>query len=81
MPSEEPRLLASYRAGDDSVGLNPVAFVEPFRVGATIPDMPAWIDCDSHVSVPHEATYQAVWLASPADFRTLVEQGRMPDEA
>ena len=40
MPADEPLLLAAYRAGDEAVGLSPVAYLEPFRVGATMPDSP-----------------------------------------
>lgn len=80
MPAGEPLLLASYRVGDDSVGLMPAAFLETFRVGAAMPDMPAWIDPDSYVPVPLERTYQAAWDVCPADYRFLVEHGRLPDE-
>jgi hypothetical protein len=59
MPADEPLLLAAYRTGDDAVGLSPVAYLEPFRAGATMPDMPAWIDPDSFVEVPLERTYQS----------------------
>ena len=77
MPADEPLLLAAYRAGDDAVGLSPVAYLEPFRVGAAMPDMPAWIDPDSFVEVPLERTYQSAGAVCPADFRYLVEHGRL----
>jgi len=80
MPAGEPLLLAAYRAGDDAVGLSPVAYLEPFRVGEKMPDMPAWIDPDSFVEVPLERTYQSAWDVCPADYRYLVEHGRLPDE-
>jgi hypothetical protein len=80
MPVDEPLLLASYRVGDDSVGLPPAAFLETFRVGGAMPDMPAWIDPDSHVLVPLESTHGAAWEVCPADYRYLVEHGRLPDE-
>jgi hypothetical protein len=80
MPADEPLLLASYRAGDDLAELLPVAFVEPFRVGAELPDMPAWLDPDSYVPVPLEASYQAAWAVCPADYRYLVEHGKLPEE-
>lgn len=80
MPMGEPLLLAAYRAGDDSIGLSPRANVEPFRFGAAMPDMPAWLDADGYVPVPLERTYQQAWDVSPADFRFLVEHGRVPDE-
>ena len=80
MPADEPLLLAAYRSGDDAVGLSPVAYLEPYRVGAAMPDMPAWIDPDSYVEVPLERTYQSAWDVCPSDYRYLVEHGRLPDE-
>jgi hypothetical protein len=80
LPADEPLLLAAYRVGDDSVGLLPVAFLESVRVGAVLPDMPAWIDPDFWVDVPLERTYQSAWDVCPADYRYLVEHGRLPDE-
>ena len=49
MPEDEPLLLASYRTGDDGVGLSPVAYLEPFRVGAALLDMAAWLDLEESV--------------------------------
>ena len=63
-----------------AVGLSPVAYLEPFRVGAAMRDMPAWIDPDFFVDVPLERTYQAAWDVCPSDFRYLVEHGKLPDE-
>ncbi len=80
MPSDEPLLLASYRAGDDSVGISPEAYLEAFRVGGSMPDMPAWVDQDMSILVPLERTYDSAWAVCPADYRYLVEHGRMPDE-
>jgi hypothetical protein len=50
------------------------------RVGAELPDMPAWIDPDSYVPVPLEQSYRSAWEVCPSDFRALVEFGRLPDE-
>lgn len=80
LPDDELLLLASYRAGNPATGLNPTAFLEPFRVGDTLPDMPAWIDDDVHIAVPLERTYMAAWSTCPADFRHLVEFGRFTEE-
>ena len=80
MPADEPLLLASYRAGDSLADLMPVAYLETARVGGPLPDMPAWLDTDTFVSVPLEQAYQAAWAVSPADYRFLVEHGRLPDE-
>jgi hypothetical protein len=80
LPADEPLLLVSYRVRDASIGLSPVAYLEPFRPGAEMPDMPAWIDADLFVSVPLERCYQAAWDVCPEDFRYLVERGRLPEE-
>ena len=78
LPAGEPLLLAAYRAGDAAAG--PQANIEPLAVGAVVPDMPAWIDSGDFVMVPLERAYRAAWDASPADYRYLVEHGRLPDE-
>ena len=80
LPADEPLLMAAYKTADDTVGLSPVAYLEPFRVGAVMRDMPAWIDPDFFVEVPLERTYQAAWDVCPPDFRYLVEHGKLPDE-
>jgi len=80
MPADDPLLLAAYRVGDPIYGPPPTAYLEPYRVGAVLPDMPAWLDSDEYVDVPLERTYQAAWEASSADFRYLVEHGKLPDE-
>ena len=80
LPADERLLLAAYRAGDPSFESPAVAYLEPLAVGAAMPDMPAWIDRDAFVDVPLESSYNAAWVTCPADFRTLVETGRLPDE-
>src|SRR5215469_14587032 len=59
LPADEPLLLVSYRAAAPLVEFTPEAFVEPLRVGAQVPDMPAWLDTDLYVNVPLEPTYRA----------------------
>jgi len=78
LPADEPLLLAAYRAA--TPGTTVRADIEPLRVGAAITDMPAWIDWDEFVEVPLEQAYRTAWDASPADYRYLVEHGRLPDE-
>jgi hypothetical protein len=81
LPADEPLLLASYRAAAPIVEITPEAFIEPLRVGAELPDMPAWLDVDLYVNVPLERTYQAAWEVCPSDFRYLVEHGTLPGES
>jgi hypothetical protein len=80
LPPGEPLLMASYQVGDVAAELPPVAYLEPFRVGAALRDMPAWLDADYYVDVPLEPAYQTAWENCPADMRYLVEHGRLPDE-
>lgn len=80
LPDDEPLLLASYRAAAPLVEFTPQAFIEPLRVGAELPDMPAWLDVDLYVNVPLEPTYRSAWDVCPADFRYFVEHGELPDE-
>jgi hypothetical protein len=72
--------LAGYVAGDPLAELDTIAYVEPFGVGDTLADMPAYLDRDGYVPVPLEATYQSAWASCPADFRELVETGKLPGE-
>jgi hypothetical protein len=80
LPADEPLLLASCRAAAPLVEFTPEVFIEPLRVGAELPDLPAWLDIDLYVNVPLEPTYRAAWDVCPADFRHLVEHGALPDE-
>ena len=79
-PDDEPLLLAAYRAAVPLAEFSPEAFIEPLRVGAELPDMPAWLDTDLYVNLPLERTYRAAWEVCPSDFRYLVEHGTLPDE-
>lgn len=80
LPPDKPLTLAAYAAGDPLADVPTVAYVQPVAVGDVLPDMPAYLDYDSYVPVPLEATYQAAWATCPADMRTLVETGKLPDE-
>jgi Protein of unknown function (DUF4058) len=70
LPSDKPLTLAAYVAG-----IPKTAYVEPVGVGDGLPDMPAYLDPDSYVLVPLEATYQASWASCPEDMREAVERG------
>jgi hypothetical protein len=70
LPPDKPLTLAAYVAG-----LPKLAYVEPVGVGDPLPDMPAYLDRDSYVPVPLEATYQAAWDSCPEDLRDVVERG------
>jgi Protein of unknown function (DUF4058) len=80
LPPDKPLTLAAYVACDVLVGRATKGFVEWVGVGDVLPDMPAYLDFRGHVPVPLEATYQRTWESCPADVRTLVETGRLPDD-
>jgi hypothetical protein len=71
LPPDKRLTLAAYVAGVPKV----VAYVELVGVGDVLPDMPAYLDVDSYVPVPLEATYQATWTSCPEDMRDAVERG------
>ena len=80
LPSDQPLTLAAYVAGDALAEIPPKAYVHPVGVGETMLDMPAYLDFDNYVPVPLEETYMATWAKCPADFRSVVETGRLPGE-
>jgi hypothetical protein len=77
LPPDKPLTLAAYVAD-----IPIVAYVEPIGVGDVMPDMAAYLDPDSYVPVPLEATYQTTWASCPEDMREAVERGGpLSDEA
>ncbi|MEX2174670.1 MAG: hypothetical protein WD872_09935 [Pirellulaceae bacterium] len=40
-----------------------------------LPEMPAYLDPDSYVPVPLEATYATAWINCPDAMRELIERG------
>lgn len=77
LPPDKPLTLAAYVAD-----VPKVAYVEPVGVGDVLPDGPAYLDPDSYVPVPLEATYQATWASCPEDMRDAIERGEpLSDEA
>jgi hypothetical protein len=70
LPPDKPLTLAAYVAGPPIT-----AYVEPVGFADRLPDMPAYLDADSYVPVPLDATYQATWASCPEDMRVAVEQG------
>jgi hypothetical protein len=75
LPPDKPLTLVTYLAG-----LPKTAFVEFVGVGDALPEMPAYLDLDSYVPIPLEATYQTTWRTCPEDMRLAVERGEMPIE-
>jgi hypothetical protein len=70
LTADKPLTLAAYVAD-----VPKTAYVQPVGVGDLLPDMPAYLDPDSWIPVPLEATYQATWASCPEDMREAVEHG------
>ena len=68
------RTLATYIAGGPLADITTTPYIEPIGVGEKLPDMPAYLDLDSFVYVPLEATYEATWLTCPEAMRAVVER-------
>lgn len=68
LPMDEPLTLASYSGG-------PVvdAYLEHVAVGASLPDMPLFLDPDWYINAPLESTYQAAYRGMPAFWREVLE--------
>ena len=64
LPPDQPLTLASY-----SSGLLKRAFIEPVAVGATLPDMPLFLEPDRYILTPLEATYADAFAAVPKRWR------------
>jgi len=73
-PIGKDRILVSYETNSERV-----AYIEPVAVGDSLPDMPLFLSNYLHIQVPLELTYQATWTTLPAELRTAVETGRVPD--
>ena len=73
---DKPLTLAAYMAG-----VPKTPYVEPVGVGDVMLDMPAYLDTESYVPVPLEATYQAAWASCPQAMREAVERGEPLEDA
>ncbi len=67
LPTGRQLTLAAYQAAPVKT-----AYVEPFAVGQSIPDMPLFLHNDFYVNVPLELTYMDTWNVLPQLLRDLV---------
>lgn len=51
----------------------PKAYIEPLRVGGTLPDMPVFLRPGVYVSLPLEETYTSAYEAVPPRWRRVIE--------
>jgi hypothetical protein len=76
------RLLAGDYESPDDLSLTLVsycvkhpitAYVEPFRVGSRLPDMPLFLTPEHYIPVPLESTYMQAWSGVPNRWRRVIE--------
>jgi hypothetical protein len=67
LPQDKPLTLAAY-----SAGVPMKAYVEPVAVGSPLPDMPVFLDPDTYILAPLEATYRAAWETCPEVFKEAI---------
>jgi len=67
LPPDKPLTLVAYECG-----LTTRAYIEPVAAGDPLPDMPLFLEPESYVMVPLEATYAAAWRAVPARWQRVI---------
>lgn len=67
-PEDRPLTLVSYQSGAE-----PTAWVEPIRIGETLPQMPLFLDAEWYVQTPLEETYEQTWRGFPGPWKEAVE--------
>ncbi len=67
-PEGEPLTAVAYESSRP-----PRAYIEPLRVGGTLPDMPVFLRPGLHVSLPLEETYTSAYEATPPRWRRVIE--------
>lgn len=73
-PPGEPLTAVAYEADRP-----PRAYIEPFGVGGTLPDMPVFLRPGAHVTLPLEETYMATYLEVPSKWRRVLEADPVPE--
>lgn len=68
LPPAEPLTLAAYSAGPRKC-----AYVEPTAVGRELIDMPLFLEPETYVNVPLEATYQGAYRGMPGRWKRVLE--------
>ena len=67
LPEPNP-IAAAFSAGDE-----PALYVDPFAVGAPVPEMPLFLTSCDYVPLPLEATYVRATADIPAPWRSVLE--------
>jgi hypothetical protein len=71
VPAEHSLTLSSYLAG---IGVE--AYVEHVNFGDPLPEMPLFLDNETYIYIPLEATYQAAFQDLPNFWRDVLEGTR-----
>ena len=68
LPKNKPLTMVAYECG-------PVtrAYIEPIAVGDELPEMPLFVEPESHILVPLEKTYRASFAGIPQRWRRVLE--------
>ncbi|MBI4606207.1 MAG: DUF4058 family protein [Planctomycetes bacterium] len=69
LPRDRPLLAAAYEAD-----IEITAYVEPFRVGEQLPEMPLFLGDEGHVPLPLEPSYMEAFRGVPSYWRERVER-------
>jgi len=67
-PPDKPLTVASSSADDITTG-----YVQPIAVGDVLPSMPLFLDPESYVRVPLEATYMEAWSGESLRWQTVLD--------
>lgn len=68
LPCDSPLTLVAYSAGPRKK-----AYIEPTAVGRELIDMPLFLEPETYVNVPLEATYQAAYRGVPRRWKAVLE--------
>ncbi|PWU08311.1 MAG: DUF4058 domain-containing protein [Verrucomicrobia bacterium] len=67
--TDRPLTLAAYEVRAPGI-FN--AYVEPIKVGISLPEMPLFLAPEHYINVPLEATYGAAWAGLPERWRKVI---------
>lgn len=69
LPADKPLTVVAYRAA-----VPQTAYIEPVAVGDPLPALPIFLNPDTYVPAPLEATYETTWAKCPDVLKEAVVQ-------
>ena len=72
-PPDKPLTLASYVADAPML-----AYWEYVSIGATLPEMPLFLNPDFYIKPPLEETYMTAWKSTPEVYREVLKAAKAP---